>query len=214
MDQVPSSTRPMDQPPLLGDGQRRYRVHVVGNCGAGKSTVSKQLAVLLGVPYICLDTLFWKPGWAMETNEQFRENVHRALAEAPDGWVVDGNYSRRIGTVVEDSATDVIWLDPPLALYFPRIVLRTFLRLLRLEEPCSPGCTEDFRQVFFSGESMILWCLTHHGKVRRREAARMAQIGLGVGVNAHGQKMRRIGGWGGQLRRWLDGVRRMIKSSE
>jgi hypothetical protein len=73
-----------------------------------QTTVSTQLAALLGVPYICLDALFWKPGWEKETNAQFRANVERALADAPHGWVVDGNYGRRIGTVVEDSATDVI----------------------------------------------------------------------------------------------------------
>jgi hypothetical protein len=60
---------------------------------------------------------------------------------------------------------------------------------------------------------MILWCLTHHALVRRREVARMAQIGLGVGVNVGGQKMRRLGGWGGALRVWLEDVRRMIQCS-
>ncbi|KAJ6589451.1 hypothetical protein B0H19DRAFT_1103889 [Mycena capillaripes] len=198
-------------PPLLGDAQGIYRVHVVGNCGSGKSTVSLQVAALLGVPYICLDALFWKPGWEKETNEQFRKKVEKALAAAPHGWVVDGNYSRRIGTIVEESATDVIWLDPPLVLYFPRIIVRTFRRLLGLEPPCSPGCPETFREVFFSRESMILWCLTHHALVRRRERVRMGQIGLGVGVNVKGQKMRRLGGWGGTLRAWLEEVRSMIQ---
>ncbi|KAF7334631.1 hypothetical protein MVEN_02293500 [Mycena venus] len=194
-------------PPLLGGAQGIYRVHVVGNCGSGKTRVSMRLAELLGVPYICLDALFWKPGWEKETNEQFRKNVEKALEAAPNGWVVDGNYGRRIGTIVEDSATDVIWLDPPLVLYFPRIVIRTFQRLLGLAPPCSPGCPEEFQQVFFSSESMILWCLTHHKPVRAREGARMARIGLGVGTDVEGQKMRRLGGWGGALRAWLEDVR-------
>ncbi|KAJ7469582.1 hypothetical protein FB451DRAFT_1255057 [Mycena latifolia] len=199
-------------PPLIGDAQGRYRVHVVGNCGSGKSTVGKALATLLDVPYICLDTLFWKPGWEKETNEQFRLNVEHALADAPHGWVVDGNYSRRIGTVVEDSATDVIWLDPPLALYFPRLVLRTFLRMLGRAEPCSPGCPERWRDVFFSQESMILWCLTHHALVRRREGTRMTRIGLRDGQRVEGQKMRRMGGWGGELRAWMRDVREMMRA--
>ncbi|KAJ7176168.1 hypothetical protein C8R43DRAFT_1093948 [Mycena crocata] len=154
-------------PPLLGDEQGRYRVHVVGNC------VGKELARILRLPFISLDPL------KQETNEQFRKNVEKALADAPDGWVVDGNYRR---------------LDPPLVLYFPRIVIRTFLRLFGLAEVCSPGCCERFQYVFFSRESMILWCLTHHGLVRRREGARMPQIGLGVGMDVEGQKMRRLGG--------------------
>ncbi|KAJ6532908.1 AAA domain-containing protein [Mycena vulgaris] len=201
----------MDLPPLLGDAQGQYRVHVVGNCGSGKSTVSKQLAGLLGVPYICLDALFWKPGWEKESNGQFRRNVERALEAAPHGWVVDGNYGKRIGTLVEDTATDVIWLDPPLALYFPRIVLRTFMRMLGRTAPCSPGCPERVQDVFFSRESMILWCLTHHARVRRREGARMARFGVGLGVDVEQQKMQRLGGWGGELRAWLNGVRDMLQ---
>ncbi|KAJ7719445.1 hypothetical protein DFH07DRAFT_784649 [Mycena maculata] len=218
----------MVHPPLIGDSEGRYRVQVVGNCGEpcivlllkveftsfarearARRVVSDSHTLAAG------QILFACPEHARlgkETNEQFRANVERALADAPDGWVVDGNYGRRIGTIVGDRATDVIWLDPPFALYFPRIIIRTFLRLFGLAEPCSPGCPEGFR-VFFSGENMIWRCLTHHGTVRHREGARMAQIGLGVGVNVDEQRMRRIGGWGRQLHGWLNNVRRMAQSS-
>ncbi|KAJ7040954.1 hypothetical protein C8F04DRAFT_1305660 [Mycena alexandri] len=182
----------MAPPPLLGDGNGHYRVHLVGNSGAGKG----KLAGLLGVPFISLDTLFWKPGWKMSTNEELRSKVEAALADAPNGWVVDGNYRRRIGTVVEENSTDVIWLDPPLVLYLPRLIVRTFLRLFGLRDPCSPGCHEQVSEVFFSKESIVWWCITGHRPVREREGARMAQIGIGIGSNVKGQKMRRIGGWG------------------
>lgn len=76
--------------------------------GRSQSTTGKELAGLLGVPFISLDTLFWKPGWKMSTNEELRSKVEAALADAPNGWVVDGNYRRRIGTVVEENSTDVI----------------------------------------------------------------------------------------------------------
>ncbi|KAF7333597.1 hypothetical protein MSAN_02418700 [Mycena sanguinolenta] len=138
----------MIHPPLLGDGRGNYRVHIVGNCGKLTSTVGKQLADLLGLPLISLDALFWKPGWEKSTNEEMRARVEQRLSECPNGWVVDGNYTRRIGMIVENTSTDVIWLDPPLALYLPRIIWRTFLRMLRLEEPCSPGCPESIREVF------------------------------------------------------------------
>ncbi|KAF8151862.1 hypothetical protein K438DRAFT_1864999 [Mycena galopus ATCC 62051] len=201
----------MAPPPLVGDAHGNYRVHIVGNCGVGKSTLGKQHAKLLGVPFITLDALFWKPGWEKSTNEEMRARVERRLAECPNGWVVDGNYGRRIGTIVEDSSTDVIWLDPPLALYLPRIIWRTFLRMLRLEEPCSPGCPEMIAEVFFSNESIVWWCITHHRSVRERETARMAKIGFGVGSDVEGQKMRRLGGWGGELHVWYEEVERMLK---
>ena len=196
-----------------------------------QSTTGKQLAALLGVPFISLDTLFWKPGWQQSTNDEMRERLERALAEAPHGWVVDGNYTRRVGPIVDDSSTDTICapassllrpayiaddacvpgLDPPLVLYLPRLVLRTVLRMLRLQEPCSPGCPEMLSEVLFSKESIVWWCITHHRPVRERERARMAKIGLGIGSNVAGRKMRRIGGWGGELRAWLDDVKRMLQ---
>ncbi|KAJ7256235.1 AAA domain-containing protein [Mycena haematopus] len=201
----------MVPPPLLGDAHGNYRVHIVGNSGAGKSTVGKQLADLLGLPFIPLDTLFWNPGWEESTNDEMRAKVEKKLAECPNGWVVDGNYGRKLGRLIEDNSTDVIWLDPPLALYLPRLIWRTFSRLLGLEPSCSPGCPEKIFEVFFSKESIVWWCITHHSPVRERETARMAQIGLGIGSDVDGQKMRRLGGWGKELREWLGDVEHMLR---
>ncbi|KAJ7256210.1 hypothetical protein B0H12DRAFT_1112790 [Mycena haematopus] len=200
----------MVPPPLLGDAHGNYRVHIVGNSGAGKSTVGKQLADLLGLPFIPLDTLFWNPGWEKSTSDEMRAKVEKKLAECPNGWVVDGDYGRKLGRLIEDNSTDVIWLDPPLALYLPRIIWRTFLRLLRLEAPCSPGCPEKIFEVF-SKKSIVWWCITQHSFVRKRETARMALIGLGIGSDVEGQKMRRLGGWGKELREWFGNVERMLQ---
>ncbi|KAI0708931.1 hypothetical protein C8T65DRAFT_649420 [Cerioporus squamosus] len=48
-------------------------------------------------------------------------------------------------------------LDPPLALYFPRLCWRTLLRLLAIAPPRSTGCEESPREVFFSTNSILLW---------------------------------------------------------
>jgi hypothetical protein len=103
-----------------------------------------------------------------------------------------------------------IGLDPPLALYLPRIIWRTFLRLLRLEAPCSPDYPEMLSKLLFPKESIVWWC-TRHRLVRDRENARMAQIGFGIGSDVDGLKMRRIGGWGGELRAWVGDVKRMLR---
>ncbi|KAJ7065394.1 hypothetical protein C8F01DRAFT_1125465 [Mycena amicta] len=199
-------------PALLGDADGKYRVHIVGNSGAGKSTAGRELAAILGVPFISLDTLHWNPGWKAASAQELQEKVRHALDAAPDGWVVDGNYSRKIGDIVDAASTDRIWLDPPLALYLPRLILRTFLRLFRLKEPCSPDCNEMVTEVFFSKESIIWWCITNHSVVRKREREQFARLGLGVGSDVAGQKMRRIGGWGSELRGWVEDVKRLVRS--
>ena len=39
------------------------RLVVVGTSGSGKTTVAGQLALILGVPHIELDSLHWEPDW-------------------------------------------------------------------------------------------------------------------------------------------------------
>ena len=104
----------------------------------------------------------------------------------------------------------VAGLDPPLILYFPRLVMRTFLRLFRLRPPCAPGCEEQFREVFFSKDSIIWWCFSQHWISRKRNHDMMERIGLGTGREVERRRMRRIGGWGSELKRWLSDVQKMV----
>ncbi|MER6939714.1 shikimate kinase [Nocardioides sp. NPDC127514] len=45
------------------------RVSVVGSSGSGKSTVARRLAETLGVRYVELDALHWRPGWVEEEHD-------------------------------------------------------------------------------------------------------------------------------------------------
>ncbi|KAI0088093.1 hypothetical protein BDY19DRAFT_891703 [Irpex rosettiformis] len=189
-------------PPLFGDGHGRYRIHIVGNSGVGKSTLGAELASTLGLPFMPLDKIYWKPDWETSSHEQLREIVREFLVQHKNGWIIDGNYRSALGHMVDTEATDTIWLDPPLALYFPRICVRTFRRLFRLDPPCSPGCEESIREIFFSRESILWWCLTNHMVVRKRERENFRTNGIHVGGT-----YRRIGGWGRELSVWKASVR-------
>ncbi|KAH8825131.1 hypothetical protein DL96DRAFT_1467548 [Flagelloscypha sp. PMI_526] len=203
-----------DLPPLLGaNNGSQFRVHLQGNSVLPKTTLGAQLAEILDVPHISLDTLFWKPGWAQSTPEEFQARIRIEMARSERGWVIDGNYERKGGHIVGENATDVIWLDPPLILYFPRLAWRTFLRLFRLRDPCSPGCPESFRECFFSKESILWWCLSQHWVNRRRNTERFALIGIGSGSRINERKMRRLGGWGSEVTRWLNQVREFVKQN-
>lgn len=190
---------------------------------------------MLGVPYISLDALFWLPNWAETPREELRAKVQTAIDQSDRGWVVDGNYTARIGSLVQDEATDIICkafsssfclerslecrcynlfslcfvgLDPPLALYCPRLCVRTLGRLFGYTPPCSPGCPEQWSRVL-SRESIIWWCLTRHGFVRKREGPLLELDGVHVGG-----KRRRIGGWGKELAEWKEGVRGMLAQQQ
>jgi hypothetical protein len=100
------------------------RILIKGCSGSGKSVLGRELAQLLGVPWVELDRLHHGPGWQAATAEELQHGV-RTLLDDADGWVVDGNYDSKLGTLVLDRAELVIWLDLPLATKLKRLSLRS-----------------------------------------------------------------------------------------
>ncbi len=143
------------------------RINVVGTSGSGKSTFSKRLAERLNVPYIRLDELHWKPDWTASTGKELFANLEKKLT--PDGWVLDGNYTRTI-PVKWKRVQLVIYLDLPFALVLYRIIKRSLYRGIRREELWH-GNRESVWRHLFTRDSMILWTIkTFHANRRQFEA--------------------------------------------
>jgi predicted kinase len=53
------------------------RIVVVGTAGAGKTTLARKIAALLGVPHIELDAINWQLGWRDLTRHDPEEFVRR-----------------------------------------------------------------------------------------------------------------------------------------
>lgn len=49
------------------------RIAIIGNAGGGKSTVSRNLRDILGLPLHAIDQLQWLPGWKAAPQEEFAE---------------------------------------------------------------------------------------------------------------------------------------------
>ncbi len=64
------------------------RIAVVGNGCTGKTTLSRRLGAMLGLPVHHTDTLLWRPGWVQAPAEEFDAAHDAILADA--GWVFDG----------------------------------------------------------------------------------------------------------------------------
>ncbi|EJD50596.1 hypothetical protein AURDEDRAFT_160495 [Auricularia subglabra TFB-10046 SS5] len=193
-------------PPLKGDAQGRYRILIVGNSGTGKTTVTARLRRLFNIPSLSRDEVLFDPGWVTVSREVFRERI-RTFIESHDEWVMDGDAPVRAGSLPADTATDIIWLDPPFVLYFPRVFWRTIGRLLGWAEQCAPGCNETWRSVFWDRESILLWVITQHRPTRTRCAA-----GLVADSVELGGKWRRLGGWGSEAKRWFEQVDELAKT--
>lgn len=83
---------------------------VIGCCGAGKSTLSFQLAEHYGLPLVHLDKLFWKSGWIEAERDEWTAK-HQEIIDQ-DRWIIDGNFSSTMSQRLE-RADLIIYMDLP-----------------------------------------------------------------------------------------------------
>lgn len=174
------------------------RVVVMGTTCSGKTTLARALANRLDLPYVELDALYWGPDWSEPEPEDFRRRVEPFVRA--DAWVVDGNYTSKLGDLVLKRADTLVWLDQPL----PRILWRTWHRTIRRivsRAELWSGNRETWRNAFLTRDSLFVWALRTHRRFRRRLPARIAQDDL-----AHVRLVRLR--TTGETRRWLDLVKR------
>jgi adenylate kinase family enzyme len=150
------------------------RVAVIGGSCTGKTTLSRELAERLGVPHIELDALHHDAGWQEAPADLFQARVDAAMAAAPDGWVADGNYHGKLGTMVLERADTVVFLDLPHRTALRRALWRTLDRAVTGRELWN-GNRETFRNAF-SRHSIVWWVITRHGTHRKKWPARLAPL--------------------------------------
>ena len=86
------------------------KIIVIGCPGSGKSTFSKQLNKLTGIPLYHLDLLYWNEDRTKVPREVFINELDSIIDK--DSWIIDGNY----GSTMEKrmAACDTIFfLDYP-----------------------------------------------------------------------------------------------------
>jgi adenylate kinase family enzyme len=147
------------------------RVAVIGPSCSGKTTTAGRLATILGVPHIELDALHHDANWQEAPAELLQERVRAALAAAPEGWVVDGNYFGKLGPLVLDRADTIVWLDIPYGKAVRRVLRRTLVRSLRRTELWN-GNRESLRNAL-GRQSIVWWVLSTHRGFGVRWATRL-----------------------------------------
>jgi adenylate kinase family enzyme len=133
--------------------------------GNGKTTLGRELAARLGVPFVELDALVHGPNWTETPDDQLRRIV--APIVASEGWVIDGTYVRKLGHLVLDGADTIVWLDLPLRVWLPRLARRT-VRRWRGSETLWNGNRETLRDALWGHESLFAYALRTHFIRRRR----------------------------------------------
>ncbi len=92
--------------------------------------MGRALAGRLNVRHLETDALVHGPDWTETPDAELRAVIEPILRS--DGWVVDSDYRRKLGTLVLESADTVVWLDLPLRVCMRRLWGRT---LPRITEP-------------------------------------------------------------------------------
>ncbi len=92
------------------------RVAVFGNTGGGKSTLSKHLAQITGLPLIVLDLVQYKSGGKKVSDEEYK-NAHEEILQQ-DCWIIDGFGS--LDTVWQrlEVADTLVYIDLPVLQHY------------------------------------------------------------------------------------------------
>ena len=139
----------------------------MGNSCSGKTTLAGRIASQLEIPHIELDALHHRSNWQEAPAEELRAAIEAAL-EGLDGWVADGNYTRKLGTWLIDQADTIVWLDLPLRVTLPRMWRRTTSRIGDGTQLWGTNNRETWRTFIFSRDSLLFWEL-RMAPGRRRE---------------------------------------------
>lgn len=167
----------MDLGSTLG---RRICVNGIG----GKTSLSRALGTALRLPVIEMDALFWLPNWVERDRGEFRDLVLARLEECPNGWVLDGNYSR-VAPLILPMADTVVWLNLPTRSTVPRLFMRSVRNYVQQRRICGDNY-ERLRSMM----QPVWWRLVrgpgHQSRIRERlqSVEHSAQV---IEIRSYGQ---------------------------
>lgn len=97
------------------------RIMVIGCPGSGKSTFSKALHKITGIPLFHLDIMNWNADRTTVPKAVFRERLYKTIEK--ETWIIDGNYGSTIEIRLQACDT-VFFLDYPVEVCLDGVISR------------------------------------------------------------------------------------------
>lgn len=117
------------------------RIMIIGCCGSGKSTISRELQKIIDLPLYHLDQYYWKPNWTETPKEEWKEIVTDFANK--ESWIIDGNYGGTMDLRFERADT-IIYMDIPTIKCLGRVVNRVWKYHGKVRPDMPEGCKERF----------------------------------------------------------------------
>jgi adenylate kinase family enzyme len=159
--------------PLLAAGDplpaRPRRVLVAGTSGAGKTTLVRAVAGVLGCPHVELDALHHGPGWTRRP--EFEDDVRRFTAGPT--WTAEWQYAD-MRALLLDRADCLVWLDLPRVVVMTQVGRRTVGRRLRREVLWNGNTEPPLRTFLTDRDHIVRWAWRTHPRTEERVFAAVA----------------------------------------
>ncbi|MHA1212798.1 MAG: hypothetical protein ACTSSH_10085 [Candidatus Heimdallarchaeota archaeon] len=117
------------------------RLAIIGNAGAGKSTLAVLLGKKLNLPVFHLDKLLWKEGWERTPEKEFVAK-HQKILEKEE-WILDGVAYKSTYEDRFSQAEIILFLDVPVEVCVEHALQRMEEEKTRPNPYVNDNCTYE-----------------------------------------------------------------------